>query len=183
LRNSDRGFLATLQLQAHHQVIALVAGPICEELFIGTRSLRSEHNDAEAANIGRLICRSASSLDAYLAFAEAEAVRLLREHSAAVHRVAEALLRRRTIFGREIDALIRGAARNGRLGTFGSPAVCRLPGGEDRMRAAHGQNDANDPMRTSQLSSKLLLDGPASAPIRASFEPLRSLPPKPKGRS
>jgi hypothetical protein len=106
--------LATLQLQAHHQVIALVVGPICEELFIGTRLPRSEHDDAEAANIGRLICRSASSLDAYLAFAEAEAVGLLREHSAAVHRVAEALLRRRTISGREIDALIRAAARNGR---------------------------------------------------------------------
>ena len=80
------GHSPTSRSSSGHRVIA---GPICEEPFIGTRLPRSEHDDAEAANIGRLICRSASSLDAYLAFADAEAVGLLREHSAAVHRVAD----------------------------------------------------------------------------------------------
>jgi len=50
------GHSPTSRSSSGHRVIA---GPICEEPFIGTRLPRSEHDDAEAANIGRLICRSA----------------------------------------------------------------------------------------------------------------------------
>ena len=104
----DRSDIAAELLRAHHQVVSLLAGPICEELFTGER-LPGEHDDIEAAEIGRLICRSASSLPAYLAYASAEARGLLLDHADAVHRVANALLKRRTLLGAEIDHLIQGA--------------------------------------------------------------------------
>jgi hypothetical protein len=62
----DRSDIAAELLRAHHQVVSLLAGPICEELFTGERLPGSEHDDIEAAEIGRLICRSASSLPAYV---------------------------------------------------------------------------------------------------------------------
>ncbi len=60
------------------------------------------------ASIGRLICRLASSVDAYFAFARCEARALLLDHRRAVQRVADALLVHRTLDGCRIEMVIRG---------------------------------------------------------------------------
>jgi ATP-dependent Zn protease len=57
-----------------------------------------------------LICRSTSSLPAYLEFCRCEARALLLDHRRAVELVADALLVHRTLSGRQIDVLIRAAS-------------------------------------------------------------------------
>jgi hypothetical protein len=108
----DRNDIANELLQAHHHVVSLLAGPISEELFIGERLPGSGHDDEEAADIGRLIARSASALPAYLAFARCEALALLLDHRRAVELVADALLVHRSLDGVEIDALIGATTRS-----------------------------------------------------------------------
>jgi hypothetical protein len=103
----DRADIAKELLQAHHQVVSLLAGPLSEEIFLGSRLAGSEHDDLEAADIGRLICRSASALPAYLDCARAEASGLLRDNRAVVGALAHALVERRALNGCEIDLIIR----------------------------------------------------------------------------
>jgi hypothetical protein len=57
----DRADIAAELLRAHHQVIALLAGPIAEVVFTGARLPGSEHDDTEARAIAALICRSPAS--------------------------------------------------------------------------------------------------------------------------
>ena len=109
---SDTGSRADIAIEllyAGDQVISLLAGPIAEELFCAERLPGSEHDEAEATCIARLICRSPASIDAYLEFARVEVVALLSDHRAVVLAVADALVKHRTINGEQIDGIIRGA--------------------------------------------------------------------------
>ena len=57
----------------------------------------------------KLICRSPRSVGMYIEFCRTEAIALLRDHAVAVHRLADALIKHRTIIGGDvIDAIIKG---------------------------------------------------------------------------
>ena len=96
-------------LRCGDEVIALLSGIEAEKRFGGGELLRgTAHDLIEARAVASLLCRSPSSVDAYLAFAEAEAAALLTAHADALMRVADALLIERTILAARIDELIRG---------------------------------------------------------------------------
>jgi hypothetical protein len=104
------GALADELEQAHCHCIEYLAGITAEELFCDGELLPNTGHDLEAATaIAELICRSPSSIDAYLAFARVEATGLLTVHGAAVLAVAAALVKRRTLSGTEIDSIISTA--------------------------------------------------------------------------
>jgi hypothetical protein len=105
----DRADIAVELLRAHGQVVSLLAGPICEQLFIGEVLPNTGHDLEEAKSIAALICRSPRSVDAFIEFARCEARGLLADHADVVQRVAAALLERRTILAAEIDAIIADA--------------------------------------------------------------------------
>jgi hypothetical protein len=105
----DRADIAAELLQAHHQVVALLAGIEAERLLIGHVLPNTGHDETEAADIGRLIARAPSAAESYLAFARAEAAGLLRDHRAVVVALANALLHYRVLNGPKIDLLIRNS--------------------------------------------------------------------------
>ncbi len=86
----DRLELAADLLKLHHTAISLLAGPLAEEMFCGRRLPGSEHDDEEAAQLAKIVCRSPTSdvIEAYLAFCAAEARALLARHATAVEAVA-----------------------------------------------------------------------------------------------
>jgi hypothetical protein len=69
----------------------------------------TEHDQTEARALAGLICRSPSSVDAYLAFAKTEVAALIESHCDIVQSVAAALVRYRTLTGDQIDDAIRAA--------------------------------------------------------------------------
>jgi hypothetical protein len=93
---------------ARGMVVALLAGPLAEDLVIGSRLPNCEHDEADAREIAALICRSPSAIDAYLDFCAAEADALLRNHAGMVLALADVLLERRTLDRPEIDEIVRG---------------------------------------------------------------------------
>jgi len=103
----DRSDIANELLHAHHQVIALLAGQIAEELLIGEVLPGSSYDPVDARSIAALIVRTPAALDAYLSHCEEEARGLLVEHQGVVRAIACALIQKCTIFGDEIDATIR----------------------------------------------------------------------------
>ena len=101
------GALADEVEQAHCHCIEYLAGITAEKLFCDGELLPNTGHDLEAATaIAELICRSPSSIDAYLAFCRVEVAALLTDHRAAVLAVADALVKRRTLSGTEIDSII-----------------------------------------------------------------------------
>jgi hypothetical protein len=102
--------IAAERLQLHHSVMELLGGAEAERLFSDTMLPNTTHDLQEATCIARLIVRSPSSVDAYLASARAEVVALLIEHTAAVFAVADALIERRALTGEQIDRAISRAA-------------------------------------------------------------------------
>jgi hypothetical protein len=102
----DRSGIAVELLRAHNHILELLAGVEAERLFVGTMLPGTAHDLEEAIAIAALICRSPSSIDAYLAFARAEVVALLTDHRAVVLAVADALVERRILIGTEIDGII-----------------------------------------------------------------------------
>jgi hypothetical protein len=102
----DRSGIAVELQRAHNHILELLAGVEAERLFVGTMLPGTAHDLEEAIAIAALICRSPSSIDAYLAFARAEVVALLTDHRAVVLAVADALVERRILIGTEIDGII-----------------------------------------------------------------------------
>jgi hypothetical protein len=92
-------------------VVMSLAGREAEKLVFGTAMVGTSHDLDEARDITALIVRSPSSVAAYLVFAEHEAAGLLAEHRDALRAVADALLRHRTLDGRQIGDLINGGNR------------------------------------------------------------------------
>ena len=107
---SDTGSRADIAIELLHagdQVISLLAGPIAEELFCAERLPGSEHDEAEATCIARLICRSPASIAAYLEFCRTEVAALLADHRAVVLAIADGLIRHRTLNGEQITTIAK----------------------------------------------------------------------------
>ena len=98
-------------LRAHHQVCGLVAGSIGEDLFTAGRLPNAEHDELEARAIASLICRLQRSIDSYITYARDEATTLLLDNRKVVLAIADELLKRKRLTGREIDETIREARR------------------------------------------------------------------------
>ena len=105
----SRDDIAVELLHTHHQVLELLAGSIAEEmLYPDTSPLPgAAHDQIEARALAALICRSPTSVDAYLAFAKVEVTALLTYHRDIMQAVADALLRHRALNGDQIDDVIR----------------------------------------------------------------------------
>jgi hypothetical protein len=105
----DRAEIAGELLVMHHRVIATLAGPISEALFTVGPMLENVDTD-NARGLAEIIVRSPTAADAYLGFAAAEARGLLLDHRDIVVTLAEALMRRRTLTGTEVDQIASSAS-------------------------------------------------------------------------
>jgi hypothetical protein len=106
LMSNDRSDIAVELQNAGYSVISLLAGPIAEDLFCEARLPNTEHDEIEARAIAGLICRSATSVDAYIEFAKVEAVALLTDHADMVLAIAAALVAHRTLNADQIGKLL-----------------------------------------------------------------------------
>ena len=107
----SRDDIAVDALHTHHQVLELLAGSLAEAMLCpDTPPLPgAAHDQIEARALAGLICRSVSSVDAYLEFCRVEVVALIESHCDIVQAVADALIERRTLDGDQIDAIISDA--------------------------------------------------------------------------
>jgi hypothetical protein len=92
-----------------YKCFAIAVTIVLAPKFYWMQSLPADIKQRTQVSIARLICRSPTSIVAYLAFARAEVVALLTDHHAAVLAVAGALVEHRTINGDQIDGIIRNA--------------------------------------------------------------------------
>jgi hypothetical protein len=102
----DRSDIAVELLQAHHQVISLLAGIEAERLLIGELLPNTEHDLREATCIAALIVRSPASIAAYLEFCRIETIALLTDHADTVLAIAGALVEHRTINAEQIGKIL-----------------------------------------------------------------------------
>jgi hypothetical protein len=107
----SRDDLAVEILHTQHQILELMAGSLAEAMLCpDTPPLPgAEHDQIEARALAGLICRSVSSVDAYLEFCRGEVGALIESHRDIVRAVAAALVRYRTLTGDQIDDVIRAA--------------------------------------------------------------------------
>jgi hypothetical protein len=107
---SSRVESAELYIRAQTMVIELVAASVCERiLFPDQPPLRAEHDRIEARAVAALACASPRSVDAMLAYAEAEAENLIRENLNVVVALVDALVAAGKLTGAEVDAVIERA--------------------------------------------------------------------------
>jgi hypothetical protein len=109
---SSRIESAELYIRAQTMVIELVAGGIAEKLlFPDIPPLRAEHDKIEARAVAAIACASPRSVDAMLAYAEAEAENLIRENLNVVLALVDALVAspKGKLTGEQVDAVIEGA--------------------------------------------------------------------------
>jgi hypothetical protein len=109
---SNRIESAELYIQAQTMVIELVAGSIAERiLFPDFPPLRAEHDKIEARAVAAIACASPRSVDAMLAWAEAEAENLIRDNLNVVLALVDALVDSKTgkLTGVEVDVVIEAA--------------------------------------------------------------------------
>jgi hypothetical protein len=102
-----RDAVAVDLLRCADHAISLLAGPEAERLFTAAPLAGTEHDEEGAAAIASIFCRTTRSVDAFIAFARAEARALLIDHRAAVLALADALLHHRTIYAEQINNVIR----------------------------------------------------------------------------
>jgi hypothetical protein len=109
---SSRVESAELYVKAQTMVIELVAGGIAEKvLFPDQPPLRAEHDKIEARAVAAIACASPRSVDAMLAYAEAEAENLIRENLNVVLALVDALVAspKGKLTGQQVDAVIENA--------------------------------------------------------------------------
>jgi hypothetical protein len=107
---SSRVESAELYIRAQGMVIELVAAGVCERiLFPDQPPLRAEHDRIEARAVAAIACASPRSVDAMLAYAEAEAENLIRENLNAVLALVDALVEHGMLTGDQVDMVIAHA--------------------------------------------------------------------------
>jgi hypothetical protein len=109
---SSRIGSAELYVKAQTMVSELVAGGIAERiLFPDQPPLRAEHDKIEARAVAAIACASPRSVDAMLAYAEAEVENLIRENLNVVLALVDALVAspKGKLTGQEVDAVIASA--------------------------------------------------------------------------
>ena len=110
----DRAEIAGELLTLHYRTVATLSGPIAEALFTTGPMLPNVDAD-NARALAEVIVRSPAAVDAYLAYAAAEGRALLLNHRDIVVALAQALMRRRTLTGTEVDQIASSASpREGR---------------------------------------------------------------------
>lgn len=93
-------------------MIELVAGSIAEAiLFPDLPPLRAERDKIEARAVAAIACASPHSIDAMLAYAEAEAENLIRENLDVTLALVDALVAspKGRLTGEQVDAVIESA--------------------------------------------------------------------------
>jgi hypothetical protein len=118
---SSRIESAELYIKAQTMVIELVAGGIAEKiLFAEIPQLSAEHDKIEARAVAAIACASPRSVDAMLAYAEAEAENVIRENLNVVLALVDALVEspRGKLTGQQVDAVIESAIDRERHLTF-----------------------------------------------------------------
>ena len=108
--SEDRSDLALELQRAGDLVITLLAGIEAEKLFTVAPLPGSGHDLEEAAAVAALIVRSPRAINSYLDFARAEAVAILTDHRNIVLKLADELIKHRTIYAGQIDDVIAGAS-------------------------------------------------------------------------
>jgi hypothetical protein len=109
---SSRIESAELYIRAQTMVIELVAAGIAEKvLFPDLPPLRAEHDKIEARAVAAIACASPRSVDAMLAYAEAEAENLIRENLNVVLALVDALVASPNgkLTGQQVDVIIAAA--------------------------------------------------------------------------
>jgi hypothetical protein len=93
--------------RAQVNIIELLAGTVCERIiFPDLPPLPAEHDRMEARALASVVCVSPLSIDALLAYAEAEAEALIRGNLGAVSALTNALVEKGTLLGEEVDQII-----------------------------------------------------------------------------
>jgi hypothetical protein len=106
----DRADVAEFFVHAHHKVVELVAGgqgELC--LFPDAEPLHAVDDERQALIYAGLVCCSPGSAAAFLGFARQEARSLLEEHRSVLIALTDALVRKRTMTGAEINEVVAEA--------------------------------------------------------------------------
>jgi hypothetical protein len=110
----NRDSVAVDLLRCHDLVLVSLAGAEAELLFGGPLLPNTAHDLIEARALASLLCRSPTSIDAYIEFARCEVRELLSTHVGILIAVAAALIRRRSLTGSEIDWIVRRSCADDR---------------------------------------------------------------------
>jgi hypothetical protein len=92
----------------HAHTVIVVAGTASEKLFLPEQAPMFALSDMQSANEqASMVCRgSFKVIDAFVDFAKLEAAEILAEHKTAVQAVADALIEKKTLNPKQIDACI-----------------------------------------------------------------------------
>ena len=104
----NRKCISEIVLHCHNRVVELCAGSCGEQLFLGSAWDAVDDRKQERA-LASLVASSPEAIEAFIAFARAEATHLLRAHEHVVRALTAELLSRRTLDGGEIDQTIAEA--------------------------------------------------------------------------
>jgi hypothetical protein len=106
----DRADVAEFFVHAHQKVVELVAGGQGElVLFPDAEPMHAIDDDRQASLYAGLVCCTPGSVTAFLDFARQEAKAILQEHRSALVALTDALVRKRTMTGAEINQVVAEA--------------------------------------------------------------------------
>jgi hypothetical protein len=106
----SRNDAALLIIRASQRAVELLAGDAAEAVLHGGKPLLNANNDwKQAQAYAAIVCVSSTTISDFLDFAFAEATALIEKFRPVVQALADALLERQTLDGKEIDQVIAAA--------------------------------------------------------------------------
>jgi hypothetical protein len=107
LTRKEKNVAALVYADVHRRVVECAAGTAAEELFCDQAPWYAASDNIDAMAEASWLCgRSFKSIDAFLAFGKIQAAEILLAHKGAVTAIAEALIEKRTLNAKQVDACI-----------------------------------------------------------------------------
>jgi hypothetical protein len=104
-----RSVIADITQHCHTMIVELRAGTVAERLFLPGEPWFAADDRRQEIGLASLVASSPPTVDAFIAFCDAEAEAMLRLNEHILRALAEALRIRRTLTGTEVDEVIATA--------------------------------------------------------------------------